>query len=125
MWHYLHSTFSATIKGFMRFPRLSTALTILAAALLPIAASAQGNPCPGPILPCVTGGTTGIQAYVATVVFPGLRLLFIGIAILFFFVYAVRLMLESSEESVITDTKSAYAQAITGAAIVGLATLIV
>lgn len=101
--------------------RLSTAAI---GALLPATALAQINPCPIPGIPCFTSGPEELAAFGMTTVFTALRIAFIGIMIFFFFMYALRLILESEEDGTVADVKNAYAQGVTGAAVVGLATLI-
>lgn len=78
-----------------------------------------------PGLPCATGGSAGAVGYAQSVLIPGLMSVFVAIAMGFLFYYAVRLMLESEDESTIAETKSAYAYAISGVAVVSLAQLIV
>ncbi|UPA22997.1 pilin [Candidatus Peribacteria bacterium] len=74
---------------------------------------------------CPGGGSLGAAMYVETTLFNGARLVFSAAAILLFTQYGIRLMMESSDESTISEVKSAYTYGIAGAAIVTLATLIV
>jgi hypothetical protein len=74
---------------------------------------------------CTGGGATGAAIYVGTTLFLGGRIVFGAAAILLFVQYGIRLMLESGEESTISEVKSAYTYGIAGCAIVSLASLIV
>lgn len=111
----------------MRFaPFLIAAVLLLA----PAGAMAQigtpiDDPCPIPGLPCATNGIDDLIDYGKEDIFSILRVSFIGLLIFFFFMYSIRLLLESDEDSTVTDIKNAYAQGIVGAAIVSVATLIV
>lgn len=103
----------------MRFMRLLTAL----ASLIPAQAFAA-EPISGcgivPGLPCAGGGAAGAVAIISTTFIPALQYIFYAVALAFFFYYAVRLMLESSDSGTIDETKNAYGYAITGAVIVSL-----
>lgn len=108
-----------------RHIRIGAILAAAACALLPGAAGAAsplGNFCPIPALPCVFGGAQGLNNMATTVLFPSLRILFIGILILFFAMYAFRLLMEGDNPETINETKSAYAYGITGAVIVSICT---
>lgn len=76
-------------------------------------------------LPCGSGGAGGASAYAVSVIIPAMEYIFLAIAIVYFFYYGVRLMLESEEDSTIAETKSAYAYGVAGATIVSVAGLIV
>ncbi len=114
--------FSAIINGFM--PRV---LAVLFGILLPALAHAQFMPpCPvGSILPCAGGGSLGLVAYLSGVIFPAIRLGFVAVAVVMFTAYAGRMLMESEEESAITDVKNAYTQAVVGAVIISISTFIV
>ncbi len=115
----------------MRSPRLFLLLQALLTLGFPQAAWAVAVPTvPGwmgsaclvlPGLPCVTGGAAGLSNFVGGVVVPALQIIFLAIAMLFFFYYSFRLIMESDDENTVTETKSAYGYAITGAALVSLA----
>jgi len=75
-------------------------------------------------LPCVSNGVAGLRGFIEGVIIPGLMGVFLAAAVLFFFAYAIRLIAESEDENTITETKSAYAHAIGGAAMVALAGLL-
>jgi hypothetical protein len=107
----------------MRFWLRASAVAYV--ALMPAVAAAQANPCPIPALPCIGGGFQGLQNYIEFNITTAMRTAFIGVALFMFFAYAVRLLLESDQESTIADVKNAYSQAIVGAAVVSLVTLIV
>ncbi len=93
--------------------------------LAPVEVFAQiGDPCRIPGLPCIGGGFEGATVYGMTVLFPAVRIGFVAIAVVMFFAYSFRLLLESEEESTITDIKNAYSQAIVGAAFVSICTLL-
>jgi hypothetical protein len=69
-------------------------------------------------------GIIDLRNFLMNNVFNALRIAFIGIAFFMFFYYAVFLLFEAGEESVVTETKTAYEGAIAGAAIVGIASFI-
>jgi hypothetical protein len=84
------------------------------------------NPCGVATgLPCGTGGAAGVSNYVVTMIIPAMEYIFLAIAILMFFYYGVRLMLESEEDSTVNDTKSAITYGVSGAVVVSIAGLIV
>lgn len=95
--------------------------------LLPGAAAAQSISVCGlvPGLPCASGGADGAVSFTQAIIIPALMSVFIAVSLLFFFYYAVRLMLESEDESTIAETKSAYGYAIAGVAVVSLSQFIV
>jgi Type IV secretion system pilin len=98
----------------------------LLALLLPSAAHAQVNPCPlGAIIPCGVGGAAGLQLFIGTEIIPEFKLAFAGVMLIFFVYYAIRLILESGEESTTSEIKNAYGQAMTGAVFVSVAGLFV
>lgn len=83
------------------------------------------NPCGvAPGLPCGSGGAAGAANYTLTTIIPAMETVFLAVAIGYFFYYAVRLMLESEEDSVVSETKSAYGYAIGGSVIVSMSGLI-
>ncbi len=90
-----------------------------------IANPALCNPCFSALgLPCLAPGTfgaAGLVTYLGTVILPGVRTVFYALAIVFFFYYGIRLLLESDEENTISEVKSAYGYGIAGAVIVSLA----
>jgi hypothetical protein len=94
--------------------------------LLPSAAYAQIDPCPlDGVIPCGAGGAVGVRTFVWTEIIPEFKLLFAGVMLIFFVYYAVRLILESGEESTTSEIKNAYGQAMTGAVFVSVASLFV
>lgn len=119
----------------MRFLRPLSALAACAALLFPqtgflaiigVDTSVQAsNVCLIGALFCPSGGVLGAAVYVETVLFGGAQLVFLAAAIILFAQYGVRLMMESSDESTISEVKSAYTYGIAGCAIVTLATMIV
>lgn len=74
-----------------------------------------------PGLPCASGGAAGAATLVFTTFIPILQYIFYVVALAMFFYYAIRLVMESEDESTISETKSAYGYAVGGAAIVSLA----
>ena len=113
----------------MSFVSFATLALVFGAGLLPAQAFADSiviNPCfPALGIPCLPGtGTAGLEIYAQTYILSGARIAFLAVAIAFFFYYAVRLILTSHDESVITETKSAYGYAVAGAAVVSLASII-
>lgn len=95
-------------------------------AVEPVGTSVNlGNVCFIPGLYCPGGGIQTAAIYMETTLFNGARLIFLAAAILLFVQYGIRLMMESGDESTISEVKSAYTYGIAGAAIVTLATLIV
>ena len=92
----------------------------------PVPVITEINPCFGPLgLPCLSGvGGAGLSAYAQDTVLPAAQTIFLAMALLYFFYYAVRMMLESSDENVISETKSAYVYGVSGAVVVTLATFI-
>lgn len=105
--------------------RITRILALSAVLALPQAAAAQITACPVPGLPCASGGVGALVGYAESVLIPGLMSIFVAICLLFFFYYGVRLMLESEDESTISETKSAYGYAIAGVAVVSLAQFII
>lgn len=100
-------------------------ISTLLGLLVPLLAHAQINPCPVPVLPCGGGGSAGVSAYLGGIIFPAVRVGFIGLATIMFTAYAARLLFEAEEESTVTEVKNAYTQAAVGAVIISVATLIV
>lgn len=94
-------------------------------AVQPVPTSVGSLPCIIGSLYCPGGGALGAASYIETTLFGGARLVFLGAAIVLFAYYGVRLMVESSDESTISEVKSAYTYGIAGAAIVTLASYIV
>lgn len=112
----------------MRVLLRSSALLAIG-ALLPAAAQAQQvivpNPCPIQGLPCITGGFIGMAGFLGVSLFPALRIIFVGLAVLMFTAYAVRLLTEGDDSNTINEVKSAYAYGITAAIVVGVSAIIV
>lgn len=103
-------------------------LLALIGLVVPGIASAQApvNPCPVSFLPCSGGGgSDGLVQFVIGDLMPPVYLAFMGMMMLFFVWYTMRLLLESGEENALTEAKQAYGYAITGAILVSAATLIV
>jgi cytochrome bd-type quinol oxidase subunit 2 len=116
----------------MRVKTLLSALGGLAAALVPqtglMAVISVPDTLPYPCmfaLPCTSGGAIGIASYIETTIFGGAQIVFLAAAIILFAQYGMRLMLESNEESTISEVKSAYSYAIAGCAFMTLASFIV
>jgi hypothetical protein len=83
------------------------------------------SPCGlAPGLPCGSGGAAGASAFTINTIVPALETVFLAVAIAYFFYYAIRLMLESEEDSIVSETKSAYSYAVAGAVIVSVSGLI-
>lgn len=98
----------------------------LALLLWPAHVFAQIEPCVLQGLPCLGGGgAEGLNQYILTRVVPTMEVGFIGLAVVMLFVYSATFVLWSTEESSVTEAKTAYYYAITGASIVGLADLTV
>jgi len=85
----------------------------------------SGSPCILANLFCGRGGASGLAYYMETTLFGGMQILFLALAIAMFAQYGVRLALESSDESTISETKNAYTYAVFGAVIVTIASFIV
>lgn len=101
---------------------------------------AAGESCQGPqvdgfVVDCNTygGGVAGLRRLLwnpfnpnaGVTFFFGLRVIFGGIAALYFMVYALKLLFESEDENAISEVKSAYGHAVAGAAIVSASSLFV
>jgi hypothetical protein len=108
---------------------LRTSAILAISLLLPAMAHAQiivvPNPCPIPQLPCIAGGFMGITKFFADFLFPALRILFVGLAVVMFSAYAIRLMTEGEDQNTINEVKSAYAYGIAAAVLVGISAIIV
>lgn len=76
-------------------------------------------------LPCGAGGAAGAAGYTITTILPALETAFLALAIIYFFYYAIRLIIDSEEDSVISETRSAYGYAVAGAVIVSMSSLFV
>lgn len=103
----------------MRMYRILPALLVIAAFwTLPEAVSAQApSPCFIPFLPCNGGGSLGLANTIIGMVFSGTaKGIFGAFLTLYFFVYGMRLIILGENESVMQDTKMAYAYGITGCA---------
>ena len=82
--------------------------------------------CPlGGTAGCGSGGAGGAASFILSNVIPAVQTLFYAVALIFFLQYAVKLLLESHDESTISEVKVAYTYGIVGAVIVSLAGLIV
>lgn len=66
-----------------------------------------------------------MQLYFWTIIFPAVRIAFVGIALLSFFYYGVQLLLARHEDSAQTEAKNAYEMAITGCAVIMMVTILV
>lgn len=105
-------------------------LLALLGGIIPGIASAQINPCPlgNAYIPCSTvygAGAAGLNAFIDTEIFLELRIAFAGVMLFFLVYYAVRLILESGDETTAGEIKQAYGHAVTGAVFVSMAGLIV
>lgn len=78
-------------------------------------------------LPCATtgGGAAGFSQYVLDLVVTGLEVGIIAAAIATLFISAVQMVMFSTEESTVKDSRTSYIYVITGLSIVGLARWIV
>lgn len=85
----------------------------------------SASPCIIPALFCPGGGVTVLAAYIQTTLFGGMQILFVALAIAMFAQYGIRLALESSDESTVSEVKNAYTYAIAGAVIVTVTSFIV
>ena len=82
--------------------------------------------CPaGALLPCGGGGVIGAVVYLTGIIFPAVRLAFIGVAIIMFTIYAGQLLMNPTEETTLKEMKDAYADAVVGAVLVSISTFIV
>ncbi|MEK7591572.1 MAG: hypothetical protein AAB489_05210 [Patescibacteria group bacterium] len=105
------------------------AILALLAALLPLKAHAfqiPNNFCGiggafGLSTNCGGGGSQGLSAYLVAYGVNTIGVIFLAVALAMFFQYAVTLIVGSNDESIVTEAKTAYAHAITGAAIVSMA----
>ncbi len=88
-------------------------------------AHAQINPCPFTNLPCAVGGAAGASAYLQTVAFPAMRVVFVAGALANFFFYAFRMLYQSNDEEATKTAKGGYEQAIYGCAYMSLASFFV
>src|SRR3989338_4987839 len=106
--------------------RLFPALIGLLAAILPIPASALqidtetfcgigGFSCRN------LGGISGLSTYIGNVFVNGLGIAFVAVAGAMFLYYAAQLIAGSNDESAVSESKTGYAHAITGGALVSLA----
>lgn len=89
---------------------------------LPETASLQTtipSPCSVlPMLPCNGGGSQSLVAIVLNIVFSGAaRNTFGAFLALYFFIYAIRLILQGEKSDIVQETKMAYAYGITGSVI--------
>ncbi len=107
---------------------IPTLITILCGLLLPgLAHALPVDPSSISVLcsimPCGAsgGGAAGLNAYVMSTVVLALELLVVGVAVVFLFVAAAKMVAFSSEESTVTEAKTSYIYIIVGLAIVGLA----
>lgn len=76
-------------------------------------------------IPIEEDGVAGIQAFLIESIFPMFQTLFLALALIMLFWYALQLLLESGEEATVTEAKQAYEYAIFGGAVVAFASLIV
>lgn len=105
----------------------------LALALLPVSAHAFAIPqnfCAigaafGLSANCGGGGAVGLSNYVANYGINTIGVVFLAVLMAMFFTYAVRLIVGSNDENTVRESKVGYAHAITGAAIVSLASFFV
>lgn len=79
------------------------------------------------VIPCNggTGGIAGLSGYIYTHIFTALRVFFIAVALVMLFINALNMVIHSSEESAVTEATTGFVNTIIGAAVVGLASLIV
>jgi hypothetical protein len=71
------------------------------------------------------GGVAGLSQYIATNILAALEIGFIALAVVMLFVYAASFVFAGHDENAVTESRLAYVHAITGAALVGLAHLLV
>ncbi len=113
--------------------RIGAILFLGLAILLPIGVDAQVTlpsvptviPCPVPLIPCGSGGATGLSAYLWGNIFPAIRVLFIATAVLMFLQYGLKLLFDPESSDTVSTTKVAYGYGIVACAIVGIATFVV
>lgn len=94
-------------------------------AIIQVPTNVGTNPCILGSLFCPGGGVSELARYIETTLFGGMQILFTALAIAMFAQYGIRLALESSDESTISEVKSAYKYAVVGAVIVTVASFIV
>ncbi len=112
---------SSLVGGFLSLLLPEIALM----AIAPVGTTVGSTPCIISTLPCPGGGVSGFNGYLFATLLPGARIVFLAAAIIMFTVYGVRLILESTDESTVSEVKSAYTYGIAGSAIVSLASIIV
>lgn len=89
------------------------------------------DPCttyPGGLIPtlgCGGGGAAGAAGYILSALIPALQMIFTAVALIMFFYYALRLIVDSEDANTISEVKSAYSYGIAGAAIAGAAGFLV
>lgn len=99
--------------------------SLLAAVPQP-AIPTQLNPCGiAAGLPCGSNGAAGAAAFTLRTFVPAMENVFLALAIIYFFYYALRLIIDSEEDSVVSETKSAYGYAVAGSVMVSMSGLIV
>lgn len=76
---------------------------------------------------CTTAGSgfAGLQLYLGNVVVPALRMIFIGMGVMYVAWYALNMIINGSEEAVLSEQRKAFGYAAMGMGVVGLSTLIV
>lgn len=103
-------------------------MSLLPAILGLIVSVAHGqalNPCPFAYLPCAQGGSEGVGEFLADVVFPAMRVVFVAGALANFFFYAFRMLYQANDEEATRTAKGGYEQAIYGCAYMSLASFFV
>ena len=76
-------------------------------------------------IPMGGGGVAGLQAFIISTIFPMFQTLFLALALIMLFWYAMQLLLESGEETTVTEAKQSYEYAIFGGAVVAFASVVV
>ena len=124
------------LRNSFRFPGVRSALAACAGAITafwPLAASAQlpsGWDAPlcsmAPEL-CGTyrAGVFSLIDFATITAIPAARTILIGIVVIYFFWYAVTLIIEGSNENTLTESRKAFANAAFGLAFIAIGTLLV
>lgn len=105
------------------FVPIATALAQVAPVSIPVASF--GPLCNATGL-CVTGGGGSLELanFLANVIVPSIRVIFVGVAVIYVASYAAEMILEGSEESVFTEKKRAFGYAAFGMGLAGFASFI-
>ena len=72
-----------------------------------------------------TTGILSIQAYLSGIIVPAVKVIFVGVAVLYVARFAITIIMFGGNESTLTEQRQAFGEAARGMALVGIATLIV